>query len=589
MHYKALFSVPNGTSLEHCCDQITNGEIQILDSELEALAMIYKKTICLIQKEENKSVQVTIDYFGISMSSDTSCVYILYNNKMKKFDPLYVTTKLKSTERITIFNCNDNMVKFLLGEFIRNDLKYKGYIKIDGCDDINVDKATYPADDLVKSKPVPISITGNDNIISSHDQKITCDKILIPNIYDSASFKHENQKENDEHILSHSVTTKQQSLTRLKRDVHKQTQVHQLEINQRSVVLDNRLSRGTMSEISEATHEFYRKAASRDGDCLFWSVGYLHDLLETLTTKHMRDAMVKYISKDENLKTIAITSIDNCKDIKDYYARARSNLYGGDFEILALAKLYKKLIILISININKQDEPNVNISYYDDETSPFFECIYILYDDVLRHFDPLIVINKKNKKEEFKIFEHGDPTIRNLIIQFIREDLKFNERIKFPDQTEISCEQNVTQNCEKHLQKDILIEQSMANFRKALLDNRQPEEIQSLTKFMKKFLPDVQKKDTSNYNHDILEAEGFSYVNVLIPKKYLLPTSVKNRLKIHLVKRHNNNNSSLCCHPQCKFQVQSINDQLYYCNPIDIHLDRINKLMAYSDGTQQLK
>ncbi|CAF5088439.1 unnamed protein product [Rotaria sp. Silwood1] len=131
--------------------------------------------------------------------------------------------------------------------------------------------------------------------------------------------------------------------------------------------------------------------------------------------------MLNYISQDEELKSLAVASVEGCQNFEDYKSRITGGLWGGEFEISTLAKMFEKLIILIWKQ-KVEDELDVKISYYDTESNPLFECIYVLFDEELRHFDPLVVINKIDSKEKFKIFKRGDQTIRNLLIRFIREN-----------------------------------------------------------------------------------------------------------------------------------------------------------------------
>ncbi|CAF3813717.1 unnamed protein product [Rotaria sordida] len=171
MHYNALCGLPNGATIEQCRNQIKNSNMQIIDLELQALAMLYKKTICLIYKRKNvKDVEVSICLYGLNMLFDTKCVFIFYTNPWKK---------------IIIFNFNDSIVE-ALRKFIEKDLKYQGHIQFDCYDDIDVNKAIYPIEGSVESAYVSNLIVENDNKNSSQDQTLTSDKIFNETLHDIA-------------------------------------------------------------------------------------------------------------------------------------------------------------------------------------------------------------------------------------------------------------------------------------------------------------------------------------------------------------------------------------------------------------------
>ncbi|CAF1314050.1 unnamed protein product, partial [Rotaria sordida] len=68
----------------------------------------------------------------------------------------------------------------------------------------------------------------------------------------------------------------------------------------------------------------------------------------------------------------------------------------------------------------------------------------------------------------------------------------------------------------------------------------------------------------------------------------LISGLTENLLRICLEQRNNNSNN-LSNHPYWKFQLKSTNDRIYYCNPMDVHLDNENQLISCSDGTRQFK
>ncbi|CAF4839265.1 unnamed protein product [Rotaria sp. Silwood1] len=301
--------------------------------------------------------------------------------------------------------------------------------------------------------------------------------------------------------------------------------------------------------------------------------------------------MLNYISQDEELKSLAVASVEGCQNFEDYKSRITGGLWGGEFEISTLAKTHEKLIILASIEYI-HGELDWKISYYDTESNPLSECIYVLFDEKLRHFDPLVVINKIDSKEKFKIFKRGDQTIRNLLIRFIRENFNYKKEIKFIDQIETS---SVTKGKSTITKAPLfsMNQKSKTSSQLAFNYNQKCQQTEPVTSCEKRFYCGAEDENTSNYNHKLLETRRFFYAghnnidyyfNIL--KQDLLNTPAQYLMKIYLLKRNDNN---ICYHPYWKFQVQSIDKHTYYCNPMDIELDIKNKLITDPDGTQQLK
>ncbi|CAF1364049.1 unnamed protein product [Rotaria sp. Silwood1] len=589
MHYEALRYVPVGNTIEYCCKQIKNGNIQIIDLEVQALVMLYGKAIYLVYKSDKlKSIEVFPFLDHVNMSSDTMCIYIFYDETKSSFNPLYVTTECKTT-KITTFNYNDNVVKSLLRKFIKDDLKYKNDVKTDDYDDNNINKATCPTEYNRESKSVSSSIPANDNNNSSYEQKATGDKKSISSDYNYSSCKNGNKKgTNDLKMFGH-VIVKQGLCFKEQSNVRKCTKDYQLETGRRST-LDNKSSR-IGNKISEVTHKFRREEADPDGSCLFWSVGYLVGSLKNSTVEDICKAMLNYISQDEELKSLAVASVEGCQNFEDYKSRITGGLWGGEFEISTLAKTHEKLIILASIEYI-HGELDWKISYYDTESNPLSECIYVLFDEKLRHFDPLVVINKIDSKEKFKIFKRGDQTIRNLLIRFIRENFNYKKEIKFIDQIETS---SVTKGKSTITKAPLfsMNQKSKTSSQLAFNYNQKCQQTEPVTSCEKRFYCGAEDENTSNYNHKLLETRRFFYAghnnidyyfNIL--KQDLLNTPAQYLMKIYLLKRNDNN---ICYHPYWKFQVQSIDKHTYYCNPMDIELDIKNKLITDPDGTQQLK
>ncbi|CAF3842507.1 unnamed protein product [Rotaria sordida] len=126
MHYNALCGLPNGATIEQCRNQIKNSNMQIIDLELQALAMLYKKTICLIYKRKNiKDVEVSICLYGSVESAYVSNLIVENDNKNSSQDQTLTSDK--------IFNLRAAIVNYVLQDEIFHDI---APASIDNCQSI---------------------------------------------------------------------------------------------------------------------------------------------------------------------------------------------------------------------------------------------------------------------------------------------------------------------------------------------------------------------------------------------------------------------------------------------------------------------
>jgi hypothetical protein len=120
-----------------------------------------------------------------------------------------------------------------------------------------------------------------------------------------------------------------------------------------------------------------------------------------MDNKGLRSMVADYIRKHPNLHLSVLQSGTLCKTVEEYCFKIKKhNLWGGEPEIRALSMLFRKLIRLVSKSKTVQGKYVINILNYGEDIESFKECVYILYDEENKHYDPLYVINKENSKEE---------------------------------------------------------------------------------------------------------------------------------------------------------------------------------------------
>jgi len=131
-----------------------------------------------------------------------------------------------------------------------------------------------------------------------------------------------------------------------------------------------------------------------------------------MNNTRLRSMVADYIRKHPNLHLSAVES-----EIEKH------NLWGDEPEIRALVMLSRIIIRLVYKTKTVQGEYAINILNYGEDIESFKECVYILYDEENKHYDPLYLINKQNSDEKLTIFQRNDETVSELLGTFIREQL----------------------------------------------------------------------------------------------------------------------------------------------------------------------
>ncbi|CAF3737355.1 unnamed protein product [Rotaria sordida] len=141
--------------------------------------------------------------------------------------------------------------------------------------------------------------------------------------------------------------------------------------------------------------------------------------------------VIDYIRKRENWHCLALKHATNCKNIKDYCDKIeKGDLQNDELEFRALAMLCCLLIRVFSITKTLEGNININVLNYGEHIESFTECIYILYDEENKHYDPLYAINKQKPDENITIFKRDDETIVQLVYIFLQEEFHYDANIQ---------------------------------------------------------------------------------------------------------------------------------------------------------------
>jgi hypothetical protein len=171
----------------------------------------------------------------------------------------------------------------------------------------------------------------------------------------------------------------------------------------------------TLGIQSATTHQFCRGKVEGDGSCLYSSFRYVNRTRDAIDNKH------------ENLHLAILRSGTSCKTVEEYCTQIEKyNLWGGEPEVRALAMLSRTQIRLISRTKSDQGGYITNILNYGEDEEAFKECVYILYDEENKHYDPLYVINKEDSREQLTIFSLDEKIVDELLEKFIRQEFGGN-------------------------------------------------------------------------------------------------------------------------------------------------------------------
>ncbi|CAF2648392.1 unnamed protein product [Rotaria sp. Silwood2] len=199
-----------------------------------------------------------------------------------------------------------------------------------------------------------------------------------------------------------------------------------------------------MGKISGKTHKFVRGNVLSDGTCLYWSA--LKVFNQPLLEQYNEDLRIHTANYIRNHKEIHYT-ISNRGTVDEYCsAIEEGKLWGGDLELQVLSNIYNTIICLISVT-ECNGAKFVWSLFYGENNSLATTYVCMLHDVQQGHYDPLYVMNIKNTNEKETIFDRNDNTIKELLADFIRKELKYDDYVKLDSMAsvnvnEVSCAMN---------------------------------------------------------------------------------------------------------------------------------------------------
>jgi len=182
-----------------------------------------------------------------------------------------------------------------------------------------------------------------------------------------------------------------------------------------------------MSDISEETHEFRQGNVS----CLFSTIRYLLQIKNTIDDKRLRELVndkilqIKKLSKT-NLSNDTNENNEVIKKTFDQIKQVKTT--DNENELEALVLLYQIIFSVVFVTKNDQIASSVYVHYYGRNSLSLQRCVYIIYDETSKHYDPLYLFNKSNPNEPMTIFDCENNIIKILLRKFFKEHLKCKKK-----------------------------------------------------------------------------------------------------------------------------------------------------------------
>jgi hypothetical protein len=171
-----------------------------------------------------------------------------------------------------------------------------------------------------------------------------------------------------------------------------------------------------------ATYEIRPIKVPGDDSCFYWSFLIVSDNLKKSNIKSLREKVANFI-RNWSITDDLLLFGSKYKTRAQYCEEIKKDKWGGGPELQAVALLYQMAICVVNVAHKNQPDFSVNVTVHEKDDQPFQKCVYIIYDREANHYDALCLCNTNNPNEQITIFDHHDPTVKNLLLKFIRNQL----------------------------------------------------------------------------------------------------------------------------------------------------------------------
>lgn len=149
------------------------------------------------------------------------------------------------------------------------------------------------------------------------------------------------------------------------------------------------------------THEFRIEKINGNASSLLASIRKANEYPDRINNKYLCSMVSEYISKYTSLNSVV-------------------SKYGDEIQLQALSILCRLVICIVTARKTIDGSIHIDKKKYGESIESLEECIYILYDEAHKHYDPLYVINLENL-QKVKVFQRNDEATEKLLNIFLKK------------------------------------------------------------------------------------------------------------------------------------------------------------------------
>src|SRR5688572_13241277 len=141
-----------------------------------------------------------------------------------------------------------------------------------------------------------------------------------------------------------------------------------------------------MSDITEKnTHEFCQGEVA----CLYPTIRYLLQILGTINDERLKKLVQEKIQqiRESSKNNLSDDTLEDRNVIKKTRKKLKTTNHEDELE--ALAFLSRTILSVVFVKKNDQIVSSVYVCYYGRKISSLKKCVYMIYDETLKHYAPL--------------------------------------------------------------------------------------------------------------------------------------------------------------------------------------------------------
>ncbi|UJR09685.1 hypothetical protein I4U23_013917 [Adineta vaga] len=391
---------------------------------------------------------------------------------------------------------------------------------------------------------------------------------------------------------------------------------------------------------------FHRGFVEDNRFSLYSAFQYVNVSLNTITKERLLELLADRILLCKRLHPIVEKHKSSGESIQKYCNRIKKGkLPSGELALQALSILAGIIIRLVSIKEDDQGNVDALQKTYNDGYESTKDCVYMLYDEIKTQYYPLYFVDEENPTEKKTIFDRNDPKMLQFFEKYVKElkeqpnhnaalqpdesptsskeinedehlsgmittsaseirvikrkepeyaDLLLAEKVRKHSKTETAPLKHNQDQSDLMEQSDCSTSESQSTDDAALTSDQTAKmklQVEPPRKFRGRtkgdFTPSKSNPSKQKPPRCISDRNNNHFLNLLIPKSYLLTDLCSTLLEISVITRKVNGFSYINSYFNLPKNYSDPYSQRG--NPIYIPLDNAANLSSYSEIFHQLK